>query len=83
MNVRIRGIYTTALTRRFLAADHDVVAAADCIIDMGPDGGPDGGRVVARGSPEEVAESRESQTAMYLRQYLERLKAGKSGKHGE
>ncbi|MGM0451867.1 MAG: excinuclease ABC subunit UvrA [Thermodesulfobacteriota bacterium] len=60
--------------------DMDVIAAADCIIDMGPDGGPDGGRVVARGSPEEVAESRESQTAGYLRQYLKRMKAGKSGK---
>ena len=42
MNVRIRGIYTTALTRRFLAADHDVVAASDPIrerfdADLGTD----------------------------------------------
>ena len=34
--------------------DLDLLAAADHLIDMGPGGGPDGGRIVAAGAPEEV-----------------------------
>jgi excinuclease ABC subunit A len=49
----------------------DVVAAADCVIDLGPEGGEAGGRVVAWGAPEDVAASRESRTAPYLREFLE------------
>jgi excinuclease ABC subunit A len=52
--------------------DLDVVAAADCIIDLGPEGGEEGGRLVAWGPPDEVARSSQSRTASYLRQYLER-----------
>jgi excinuclease ABC subunit A len=43
-----------------------VVAAADHVIDMGPAGGDGGGRVVAVGTPEEVAASADSRTAPYL-----------------
>ncbi|MFP3980502.1 MAG: excinuclease ABC subunit UvrA [Desulfobacterales bacterium] len=50
--------------------DMDLIAAADCVIDMGPGGGRDGGSVVARGSPEAVAESGKSSTAPYLRRHL-------------
>jgi excinuclease ABC subunit A len=39
---------------------------ADPIIDIGPEAGSEGGRVVARGTPEEVAESKESRTAAFL-----------------
>jgi len=45
----------------------DVMAAADCIIDLGPEGGEQGGRLVAWGTPEDVARSSESRTAVYLR----------------
>src|SRR5438445_2502591 len=45
----------------------DVIKCADWIIDMGPEGGDGGGRVVATGTPEEIAQSRESYTAEYLR----------------
>ena len=45
----------------------DVVAAADCVIDLGPEGGEQGGCVVAWGTPEEVARSSASRTAPYLR----------------
>jgi excinuclease ABC subunit A len=45
----------------------DVIAAADCVIDLGPEGGEQGGRVLAWGPPEEVARSPESRTAAYLR----------------
>ena len=50
----------------------EVVAAADCLIDLGPEGGAEGGRVVAWGAPEDVARSRESRTARYLRPFLKR-----------
>jgi excinuclease ABC subunit A len=54
----------------------DLIAAADCVIDLGPESGPEGGRVVAWGTPEEVAGSRESRTAAYLR---ERLRTSNNG----
>ncbi len=45
----------------------DVIKCADYIIDMGPEGGDRGGTVIARGTPEEVAEVKESYTGQYLR----------------
>jgi excinuclease ABC subunit A len=53
----------------------DVIKTADWIIDLGPDGGDRGGRVVAAGTPELVARSEESHTADYLRAALERATA--------
>lgn len=50
----------------------DVIKMADYIIDMGPDGGRGGGRIVAQGTPEEVAECEGSYTAKYLKEELER-----------
>jgi excinuclease ABC subunit A len=48
----------------------DVIKSADWVIDMGPEAGEDGGRVVACGTPEAVARSRKSHTARYLRPLL-------------
>ncbi len=48
----------------------DVVKSADWIIDLGPEGGEEGGRVVAAGSPEEVASVPESYTGKFLREVL-------------
>ena len=48
----------------------DVIKSADWIIDMGPEGGSGGGRVVIEGTPEEVAEAAESHTGRFLRPYL-------------
>lgn len=48
----------------------DVIKLADHIIDMGPEGGRKGGRVVAAGTPEEVAQCKDSETARFLRQEL-------------
>ena len=48
----------------------DLIAAADCVIDLGPEGGEQGGTVVCRGTPEQVARSRVSRTAPYLRPVL-------------
>jgi excinuclease ABC subunit A len=50
----------------------DLIAAADCVIDLGPEGGVSGGRVVAWGTPEAVASSPESRTGAYLRRSLDR-----------
>ncbi|MBQ8631573.1 MAG: excinuclease ABC subunit A, partial [Alphaproteobacteria bacterium] len=45
----------------------DVIKVADHIIDLGPEGGDGGGRIIAQGTPEEVAKSEVSYTAKYLR----------------
>ena len=50
----------------------DVIKTADYIIDIGPEGGQFGGQIVAKGTPEQVAESKESHTARYLKQSLEK-----------
>lgn len=48
----------------------DVIKTADWIIDMGPEGGADGGAVVVQGTPEMVTASSDSHTGKYLRRYL-------------
>lgn len=50
----------------------DVIAAADCVIDLGPEGGVQGGRIVAWGPPEKIARSAMSRTASYLAKALRR-----------
>jgi excinuclease ABC subunit A len=48
----------------------DVIKSADWIVDLGPDGGSGGGRIVASGTPEQVAKSTESHTAAFLADIL-------------
>jgi len=48
----------------------DVIKTADWIVDLGPEGGDEGGRIVAEGTPEEVAEESASYTGRFLRQVL-------------
>jgi len=50
----------------------DVIKTADYIIDMGPEGGDKGGTVIARGTPEEVAENPVSYTGKYIRTMIDR-----------
>ena len=47
--------------------DLDVIRSADYLIDMGPGGGEEGGRIVAAGTPAQVAENPESITGRFLR----------------
>jgi len=48
----------------------DVITCADWIIDLGPEGGDGGGDIVVAGTPEEVANSRNSYTGRYLKSKL-------------
>ncbi|MFT8836747.1 excinuclease ABC subunit UvrA [Liquorilactobacillus satsumensis] len=52
----------------------DVIKSADYLIDLGPEGGDGGGRVIATGTPEEVEKSTVSYTGKYLHQVLERAR---------
>ena len=48
----------------------DVVACADWVVDLGPEGGDGGGRIVAQGTPEQIARAKESVTGRFLAQAL-------------
>jgi len=50
----------------------DVIKTADWVVDLGPEGGDGGGRIIATGTPEEVAAVEESYTGRYLREMLAR-----------
>lgn len=50
----------------------DVIKTADHIIDLGPEGGRDGGQIIAQGTPETVAKNKKSYTAKYLQRELKR-----------
>ena len=49
----------------------DVIKTADYLIDIGPEGGEKGGRIIAKGTPEEVAACPNSYTGQYVKKYLE------------
>jgi excinuclease ABC subunit A len=48
----------------------DMVKCADFIIDLGPEGGSEGGEIVGQGPPEEIIKLKKSHTARYLKKYL-------------
>jgi excinuclease ABC subunit A len=48
----------------------DVIKVADYIIDLGPEGGDNGGRLIAAGTPEEIARAKESFTGQFLKRVL-------------
>jgi excinuclease ABC subunit A len=52
----------------------DLIKAADWIIDIGPEGGSEGGEIIAEGTPEEIADIEESYTGNFLKQEFEREK---------
>lgn len=54
----------------------DVIKTADWVIDLGPSGGPEGGRIIAEGTPEQISRCRKSETGRYLKPLLQ-----KSAKH--
>jgi excinuclease ABC subunit A len=60
----------------------EVIKTADWIVDLGPEGGDKGGRVVAAGTPEQVADTPASYTGKYLAPYLAPRRARRSGTRG-
>ena len=50
----------------------DVIKVSDYIIDLGPDGGDAGGKIIATGTPEEVANNPKSYTGYYLKKVLKK-----------
>ncbi len=67
----------TDLGNTIIIIEHnlDVVANADWIVDLGPEGGEDGGRIVAQGTPEQVAKIKKSYTGQALAEYFNRRAA--------
>ena len=61
-----------ALGNTVVVIEHnlDVIKTADWIIDMGPEGGPEGGKVIAEGSPEKVATVDNSYTGKFLKNLI-------------
>jgi excinuclease ABC subunit A len=53
----------------------EVIKTADYVVDLGPEGGDKGGRIVAAGTPEDIARARESHTGRYLAPYLSKRRA--------
>ena len=49
----------------------DIIKSADYVIDIGPEGGEGGGKIIAAGTPEEVANNPHSHTGKYLKKYLQ------------
>ena len=48
----------------------DVIKVADHIIDLGPEGGDNGGEIIAEGTPEEIAKNNKSYTGQFLKKIL-------------
>ncbi|HZT74570.1 MAG TPA: excinuclease ABC subunit UvrA [Terriglobales bacterium] len=66
----LRRLVSAGATVLVIEHNLDVIAAADWVIDLGPEGGEQGGRVVAEGPPEAIAACRASYTGRYLKPYL-------------
>ncbi|MDY3232959.1 MAG: ATP-binding cassette domain-containing protein, partial [Erysipelotrichaceae bacterium] len=68
-------IVDTGNTVMVIEHNLDVIKCADWIIDLGPEGGDQGGTIVTQGTPEQVAQCKESWTGQYLKKALEWTKA--------
>jgi excinuclease ABC subunit A len=71
---KLLGVLVTLVDKgnTILVIEHnlDVIKTADYIIDLGPEGGKNGGEIIAKGSPEEVAKNSKSYTGQYLKKIL-------------
>lgn len=65
-----KGLIDKGATVIVIEHDLDVIRNADYVIDMGPGGGVLGGKIVARGTPEEICKCSDSKTGIYLKKYM-------------
>ena len=68
--VQLDGLVEAGNTVIVVEHDMDVIAGSDWVMDVGPGAGDEGGRIVACGTPAEVARARKSRTAPYLARAL-------------
>ena len=66
----LRGLQAEGNSVIVVEHDEAVIRAADWLVDLGPGAGPDGGRIIATGRPEQLAASADSITGRYLRDHL-------------
>ena len=73
----IDGYGSTPIRNSVVIIEHnlDVIRSADWIIDLGPEGGEEGGRIVAQGAPEQVARNKRSYTGQALAEVLGKMKS--------
>jgi len=67
--------YLVSLKNTVIVIEHnlDVIKTADYIIDLGPEGGDKGGNIIAKGTPEEIVNTKKSYTAAYLKKVLDEV----------
>jgi excinuclease ABC subunit A len=66
----LQALVSTGNSMVIIEHNLDVIKSADHIIDMGPEGGSNGGQIVAEGTPELVAKNKKSYTGSYLKELL-------------
>jgi len=76
----LQALVETGNTMIVIEHNLEVIKTADWIIDLGPEGGDGGGRIVATGTPEDVAQAKGSYTGEYLKAYLARTGGEKKRK---
>jgi len=76
----LQALVETGNTMIVIEHNLEVIKTADWIIDLGPEGGDGGGRIVATGTPEDVAQAKGSYTGEYLKAYLARTGGEKNRK---
>ena len=79
----LHALVDTGNTMIVIEHNLEVIKTADWIIDLGPEGGNGGGKVVAKGTPEQVAKVKGSHTGRYLKDYVGKGARKKSLCHGE
>ena len=70
----LRGLADKGNTVLIIEHNLDVVRNADWIIDLGPEGGEKGGRIVAQGAPKDIAKIKTSYTGQYLEKVLKEIR---------
>jgi excinuclease ABC subunit A len=72
---QLQGLVASGASVIVVEHDLSVIAGSDWVLDLGPGAGDEGGRIVAAGTPEEVARTDASRTAHYLSRFLEHTSA--------